>query len=444
MIIAPEKPAKSSLPAIAPQINSKDEQYFSAQRYLTNIKLYPNKELCLRFQTRIKRYHDKSEDIVNKYLAKSIENEAVRVGEGCLLSAKKDIKKENKAQKKGWGLLPSPKKFTKKVSKRICRALNSVEKKFGKNNLRFLTMTLPGSTEAAIKTMSAYSAYVTNRISTWLGDILGEYRGFKVAVWELQSRGALHLHAVVGHPNKEVLEKIDFGFKKFCYRMFQQISKKSGIDMFERFDGTTWKDNPEVLRCNSEVVRKSVASYMSKYLTKTERNYSQVSESNLYIYYPSRWTSCGRKISQLIMNETVEFKQRCIDKEDAEHLAKVCLKYADDWCPKGYKPLIYKDKVGGGINFKMFIKPEKMAEAERILRYWFDYLWEEKSPSSGIVFPSVEEAQSYELKKDTCWLMRQEIIEKYGKCDDRLWQKQFRLNSHPVPGFEDMYKNLNH
>ena len=95
MILAPEKPIKSLFSAIASQINSEDEQYFSAQKYLTNGKLYPNKELCLRFQTRIKRYRDKPEDVDNKYLAKRLENKAIRVGEGCLLSAKKDIRKLN-------------------------------------------------------------------------------------------------------------------------------------------------------------------------------------------------------------------------------------------------------------------------------------------------------------------------------------------------------------
>lgn len=413
---------------------------FDYPRYVTSVKLFPNDELCIRFQPRVKGGSDNQEQINNKIRVKELENKSEKTYPRCLLEAKEDTKRVENPVKRGWGILPSPKKFTKKVSKRVCRALSAMDKKFPRETLRFLTLTLPGSTEESMKTIASYSAYIVNRVSTWLSDIIGEYAKYKVAVWELQKRRALHLHLVINHPEEEVLNKVDSRFKNFCYKLFQQISNRSGVDLFGKSDGTTWKDNPSILRCNSEPVKKSVAKYMAKYLTKTACNYQLQSTSKKEIYYPSRWAYYGSKVSSLIEEKTTRIEGKAMTAEDAEFLlTKVCLRNSEAWCVKGYEPLLYQDKVGGGINFKMFISPEKQEEAIRKIKFWVDYIWEERMLESETKLPDLECVVEKELKANYLWIYRQEIIDKYGKNDDRLWQKQFRNNPVTVPGFEEFF-----
>jgi len=441
MLANPKNLVKIPFLGLTRQPNLEWESSFPCSKYLTSIAFHPNNELCIRYLPRIKRYKDNSGDRDNKFLAKALENGLSSPNKRCILSAKDVTKIVEKPVKKGWGLLPNPTKFTKKVSKKICRALNAVEKKFGRKNLRFLTLTLPGGTDAAMRTMSAYSSYMINRVSTWLGDIIGDFVGYKVAVWELQKRGALHLHVVITHPDKKLLEKVDYRFKSFCYRLFKQVSEMSGVDMFERRSGGSWKGNSSVLRCNSEEVRKSVANYMSKYLTKNEKNLAGNS-GNPEINPIGRWASFGRKITPLISSETINLESKTIDSEDAEFLVKLCLKNTEKWCADGYKPLLYKDRVGGGLNFKMFVSSDKIDELLCCLGGWFDYLWSEKPIPSQINFPSYEEAELWYVEEAYQRMKREENIQKYGNWDDRLWQKKFRKNSHPVPGFEDLPRKV--
>lgn len=436
MLANPKNLVKIHYPRLVQKTWHEWESSFPCSKYLTSISLHPNNELCIRYLPRIKRYKDNSDDRDNKFLANAVENNLSSPNQRCILDAKDVTKIVEKPLKRGWGLLPSEKKFTKKVSKKISRALNAIEKVFGKKNLRFLTLTLPGSTDAALREMSAYSAYITNRVSTWLGDIIGEFIGYKVAVWELQKRGALHLHVVIAHPDKQILKKVDQGFKKFCYRMFIQLSDISGVDMFARRVGGSWKGNSTILKSNSEEIRKSVANYMSKYLTKTEKNLGK--NGKVYFSaYPSRWASFGRKVTGLILGETVNLKPKTIDSEDAEFLVKLCLKNSETWGAEGYKPLLYKDKVGGGINFKMFVSSDKIGELLNAIGYWFDYIYSEEPIPSLINFPSYEEAELYYVEEAYSRMKREENIQKYGNWDGRLWQKRFRNNSHPIPGFEN-------
>ena len=407
---------------------------FRYPSYEVVIKAYPSNEINIRYQPRVGKYKDSTQDRENKRLALLVQNGQKEPAKRCLLETKEDLKKSQESTKRGWGELPVARVFNKRSQKFVIRSLSAIEAKFGKESMRFLTLTLPGSTDAAMGIMSRYSAYIVNRLNTFITRRLGEYAKYRVNVWEKQKRGALHLHAVVCSKNQESLEKVDRDFKGFCFRLFHDLSKMTGVDMFGRTDGTTWKDNIEVLRCHSEKIRKSVARYMSKYMSKKDSKTQDVSGVNKSEYYPATWASWGRGARQVLRERTIEIARKRIDEENAYYLAVLCQKLGIKYSPKKYsEPLIYKDKFGGGVNLKMIVKPENMDIAIWYLEEWMSYFSEERNDELNTRLPDWDTVQGALMEQWFAEAMESEIESKYGHRDGRSWQKVFRRNRCELP-----------
>lgn len=176
---------------------------------------------------------------------------------------------------KGWGFLhegkSKPRRGTRKRVTRLGGALDSiaVERQWERC---FLTLTCPGSSKRAIEAFSAWSGKILHSLHNWISKKVQRFSGdsqiARLHTWELQKRGAEHLHAVYVVP-LNVYSQIEREIRRWWRDLLCRISDDAGVDLFERASGKgSWRDNIDVLQIKVEKVEKSVSAYLSKYLTK--------------------------------------------------------------------------------------------------------------------------------------------------------------------------------
>lgn len=175
----------------------------------------------------------------------------------------------------GWGLLHRGRGTIRRGTKRRVIRLGGALDSFAEHhNLArvFITLTCPGSTKKAVESFSAWSGYLLNALHSWVSAKVrrsGFLHGIaRLHSWELQKRGAEHLHAAYAVP-LSVLLSIQRELQSWFHLVLLRISSKASTDIFERKDGGgSWKDKPQVLQVRAEKVEKSVGAYLSKYLSK--------------------------------------------------------------------------------------------------------------------------------------------------------------------------------
>lgn len=417
----------------AKMTNSSLRSVFVDSTYHIKVQCFPNNEIAIRLKPWVKGTGDNAIDRENKFTALQLENNTKNDAVRCLIGAKDDTKKDLVLQKPGWGLLPKERYFNKRIQQNILRRVAALQVKFGRQNMRFLTLTLPGSTEESMIIMAKYSAYIVNRINRFFSNIIGKDAQNRVQVWEFQKRRALHSHIVIASKNEVGLKRIDSEFKMFCYRLFCELSEITGIDMFARKGGGTWYGNFDVLKCDSQVVRKDASAYMSKYMGKSnDKTHDDTTGS--VVYYPSVWATWGRGATRAFRERTWRLKDKRISADIAEKVALKVIECSEKYGQEKYKePLIYLDRVGYGVNIKAYVKPnyleEYMDEIQGILELSETVknpLIEVPQTSMSVVYKSMLDWAYSELKE-------YEMKQKYGDSDPRMWQKVFRNNPAPIP-----------
>jgi hypothetical protein len=131
----------------------------------------------------------------------------------------------------------------------------------------FITLTIPGGTKAALDAVAVDSRYVLNLFLQRLRNRAAtdlDYAG----VWEWQERGALHIHMALACPDENEFAYIEANHRHWWYCALQSLSDRTGVDVFERREGGSWKDAEDVLITQCAWVEKDVGRYMSKYVTK--------------------------------------------------------------------------------------------------------------------------------------------------------------------------------
>lgn len=204
---------------------------------------------------------------------------------GAALSSKAAKSKIDGEGSPGRGSAPLPTKFGLRARRSVKEGARALEQRYGRRNI-FCTLTCPGSTSSAVRAMSEWSARIVERLQQWIRDTASG--AAVIWVWELQKRGALHLHAVIAHEDVQLLRRVERRWRRYCYRLLQEVSRWSGVDVFARAEGGTWKDSPRVLRNNARPVRKSIAMYLGKYMSKG----SGIANGAP----PSRWWSVNRVV----------------------------------------------------------------------------------------------------------------------------------------------------
>lgn len=217
---------------------------------------------------------------------------------------------ELSGKKAGYGRLGRQSKFSTYARRQMMRAGAVFDLQCPKNQCLFLTGTLPGSTDESFRAIAEWSSYIVNCLKAWIAKrVKAKYDMY---CWEWQKRGALHLHYVVHVPCRRHRRFIRSQFKKEWIRLLDSVSRLSGVDLYRKNKGFTHKRNKKVVRATAEIVQKSVASYMAKYLSKNANNMKGFQARRRY--FPARWYGCSRpllaRLKALTSEETLYFARR--------------------------------------------------------------------------------------------------------------------------------------
>lgn len=191
------------------------------------------------------------------------------------------------------GKITADRSFTRLGKSRVRNGAAAMEENYGRENIRFLTGTLPGSTIEAQRILARYSKWLIQRLTQWFRDVApgGDY----VWVWELQKRGALHLHACFAHTDGRALKKLERRWHTYWLTCLDRISRESGVDLYGRRQGGSWSGAPQVVRADCQRVKKSVSRYLSKYLSKRASK-SAIGEAPP----PSQWWAISTGVRRLV------------------------------------------------------------------------------------------------------------------------------------------------
>jgi hypothetical protein len=205
--------------------------------------------------------------------------------------------------KRGWGMQPGLTRFGIRAKRTILRSGGALDGLPGCQAA--ITLTLPGSGLKAYQTLADWSGYAANRVKTWIYDTLQKYGDiYWFYVWELQKRGALHMHLCVYCPFEECYRKIEDGIKDAWISVLGSIEKKSGVRMFLSEEGIDWRSNSQYIQVDCQRVRQSVSAYFAKYCTKEKGVSEEHIENGIR---PSRWWGCSRKLLSLLHSKTRRF-----------------------------------------------------------------------------------------------------------------------------------------
>lgn len=156
----------------------------------------------------------------------------------------------------------------------------------------FCTITLPGSTDEAMLALAKRSGQFVKAIQTYLPRGVGVKAGELkyLWVWELQKRGALHMHMVIEASDRKTANRCRVFFRRIAVQVLRAIDAAEGVkvDLFARRYGGTWKDRESAWQIDAQPVRKSAGRYLSKYLSKATAGGSQ--------FNPSRWWGCSSSL----------------------------------------------------------------------------------------------------------------------------------------------------
>ena len=272
------------------------------------IHLYPDGELRWRVNLRRSTPKDRGREPKNAIVLPSGKTkEEIRAGLAKLERRKPGAKVVIKFLKTSpsWVELAKNKTFTDFAKNTIRRIGGAIEQTFDKNQVQFVTLTVPGSTNQALKAVAMYSGWIMNRIQTYLTDNYQFSTGEKYVFGtvELQKRGALHWHFAIVLEDIRLINKFRIDIENFWYKLLNQLSKKTNIDVFKRAIGGTWQDKWDTIKeraVRSETVYKSVSNYLAKYLSKAHGKNQKLPQ-----YIPSRWWSASDDCKKLMHEKTL-------------------------------------------------------------------------------------------------------------------------------------------
>lgn len=241
------------------------------------------------------------------------------------------------ALKPGFGMRPRETHFGLKGKRTLLRAGAALEQEgYAPEQILFFTGTLPGSTHEAMAAIADYSSFLVHRLKAWVNWHVPEKLDFYV--WELQKRGALHLHYAVCCRDYETGERLLSGFKAQWIRLLDAVSELSGVDVYQRSGGGTWAKNKQKVQAYAQRVRKSVAAYLAKYCGKGSDSRHVYKDGRAIC--PTRWWGVSRPLMAILKKHTHEIcwntlsaRKARIAYEDLTHfmgtLSEKCYSYSD-------------------------------------------------------------------------------------------------------------------
>lgn len=195
-----------------------------------------------------------------------------------------------------------PTRFGNNARRSLMRAGGALDRVVkDKSEIIFLTGTLPGSTPEAYQAIADYAHIIVDRLKSWLSK-RALYR-YEFYVWELQKRGALHLHYAVHIGDKEIGDRIINGFKEEWCNLLDMVGKLANVNLYRRGFGDRRVHVRQSVQAYAQRVHTGVAAYLSKYCSK------EAGRIHLHApkYFPRRWWGQSRPLKKLVDSLTKTF-----------------------------------------------------------------------------------------------------------------------------------------
>jgi len=90
--------------------------------------------------------------------------------------------------------------------------------------------------------------------------------------WELQERGALHLHIALELPSEPVAVEACSAWRLVWETVLRGVAKRSGIDIFARGWGGSWRNRPDKWVIDAQFAYGTVGQYLSSTCLRTLLN----------------------------------------------------------------------------------------------------------------------------------------------------------------------------
>lgn len=222
-----------------------------------------------------------------------------------------------------------PTRYAMHTVREACSILEEIYEK----DCHFITLTLPGRTPAAIGMFAQESTGIMNAFMQRYRHFL-QFEAPKLSLahfpidggaafennscWvaEYHKDGTLHYHLLIGVRDKLVVRVLRKLVKKWWRKILLHYSKKTNVDLFERREGGSWKDCESKPRTQFAKVKKSVAAYMGKYLSKIGR--ADVDENWMP---PARWFHVSTPLMERVVAKRNFNAITLLTKEHAEQKA---------------------------------------------------------------------------------------------------------------------------
>lgn len=199
-------------------------------------------------------------------------------------------------------------RYAKRTIKEGCAVMKDEAEKPG----AFLTATVPGSTKLAMTTVAEHSHRLMNDITEKLRKAHSRFprsNGENIpdmlltVVWEPQKRGMLHLHAVMAIDDKDLYKYVKANWQKWWRQCLENLSDATGVDLFQRAEGGTWRNTEMYPRVECRRVKRDIGKYLSKYIAKGADGSQEPDDEGL-----TRWWYMSRPLLNLVKAHRQETK----------------------------------------------------------------------------------------------------------------------------------------
>ena len=187
-----------------------------------------------------------------------------------------------------------PTRFGKRGKDSIQRCARALDEEVSRpGDILFLTGTLPGTGNDQYAAIASYSSYIVHRLKAWVAKRVPSKYDFYC--WELQKRGALHIHYAVHCPDPSAAEYILSEFHTQWCRLLDYVSQQTGVDLYLNNDkGFSHAKDKSKVQAKAERVEKGVGNYLGKYLSKSSAGIASGRH-----FAPCRWWGVSRPLRSL-------------------------------------------------------------------------------------------------------------------------------------------------
>jgi hypothetical protein len=191
----------------------------------------------------------------------------------------------------------------------------------------FATGTLPGSTYESKLAMAAWSGWAVNAMKAWFAKRVPDK--LDMYVWEFQKRGALHIHYAILVKDTATRKRLLKEWKPQWQRIIDGIGIKAGVDMWRKNANYTHANNKEVLQADIQECEKSIARYLSKYVSKSQQQYL---DNHWKQCKPSRFWGISRPLCKALERRTVTEVIPLRNRRELETMHEDCLSVLTSNC----------------------------------------------------------------------------------------------------------------